>query len=73
MEDLALDRPAFENVSLGRVELVEPRGEQRLDRRRNRNRASVVGLLNEREHLLDEEWVATRRTADARLQCLVQQ
>ena len=72
MEDLALDRPAFENVSLGRVELVEPRGKERLDRRRNGNRASVVGLLDERQHLLDEERVATRRSADTQVQRLLQ-
>ena len=72
VEDLALDRPAFENVSLGRVELVEPRGKERLDRRRNGNRASVVGLLDERQHLLDEERVATRRSADTQVQRLLQ-
>ena len=35
VEDLALDRAALEHAALGRVELVEPGREQRLDRRRH--------------------------------------
>ena len=34
--------PAFEHVSLGRVELVEACGEQRLDRRGNRDALTVL-------------------------------
>ena len=37
MEDSALDRAALEHAALVRVELVEPRGEQCLDRRRDGN------------------------------------
>ena len=35
VEDLALDRAALEHASLGRLELVEPGSEQRLQRRRD--------------------------------------
>ena len=35
MEDLALDGAALEHAAVGRIELVEPGGEQRVDRRRH--------------------------------------
>ena len=40
VEDLALDRAALEHPPLGRVELVEPRRQQRLQRRRHLDLAS---------------------------------
>ncbi len=70
MEELALDRAVLEHYALGRVELVESRGQQRLDRRRNRD-VAVGGVTDELDHLLDEERVAARRPPDPRLQLLV--
>ena len=52
-------------ASLERLELVEARGEQRLDRRRDACSA-VVALREHRDHLLDEERVALGRLGDAR-------
>ena len=69
MEDLAFDRPTLEHAALGRVELVEPRGEQRLDRRRHRDVAAAVG--HHRDHLLDEERVAARGLENAAAQLVV--
>src|SRR5579884_1303426 len=54
VEDLALDRPALEDVALGELEIVEPRREQRVDRRRHDDVARRR-LGEHREHLLDEE------------------
>ena len=67
MEDPAFDRAAFEHAALGRLELVEPRREQRLDRPRDRDLA-VAGRLDERDHLLDEERVPLGRIADPLLE-----
>src|SRR5205823_4459252 len=47
-----------------RIELVEPRGEQSLDRRRNGD-VAVTGLLDERDHLLNEQRIALGGLADA--------
>ena len=49
---------ALEHRALGRVELVEPRREQRLDRRRHRDLAPSGDSRTHRDHLLDEERVA---------------
>ena len=62
VEDLALDRAALEHASLGRLELVEPGREQRLQRRRDDDLA--VRLAGHRDHLLDEERVAARGASD---------
>ena len=62
MEDEPLDRAALENASLAGVELVEPRGEQGLDRRRHRDLAAV--FRGHGDHLLDEEWIASGRLED---------
>ena len=62
VEDLALDRAALEHASLGRLELVESGGEQRLQRRRDDDLA--LGLVGHRDHLLDEERVAARGASD---------
>ena len=62
VEDLALDRAPLEDASLGRLELIEPRGEQRLQRGRNDHLA--LRLAGHREHLLDEERVAARGASD---------
>ena len=66
VEDLALDRAALEHPPLGRVELVEPRRQQRLQRRRHLD--LVPGLLRHRDHLADEERVAGGRGRDPRPQ-----
>ncbi len=63
VEHAAFDRPALEHGALGRLELVEPRGEQRLDRRRHRD-VPVARLLHERDHLLDEQRVPLGRLPD---------
>ena len=63
VEDLPLDGAALEYAALGRIELIETRGKQRLDRRRHDDLA-VAGLGDHREHLLDEEWVAFGRLTD---------
>ena len=54
--------PSTEDAPLAGVELVEPGREQRLDRRRHRDVAAVLGP--HRHHLLDEEWVAAGRFED---------
>ena len=68
VEDLAFDRAALEHPSLGRVELVEPRRQQRLQRRRHLDLASH--LLGHREHLTNEERVAGGGGRDPRTQLL---
>ena len=59
MEDLAFDRATLEHAPLLAVELVEPGGEQRLDRRRHDHIASRASR-DHRDHLLDEERIARR-------------
>ena len=54
---------AFEHASLGRIELVEARGKQRLNCRGYRD-VVVVGLANKRDHLLEEQRVPLGRRAD---------
>ena len=71
VEDAPLDRAALEHAALGRLELVEPRREQRLDRPRHRDLA-VARRLDERDHLLDEERVPLGGVADALSQPLVE-
>ena len=63
VEHLALDGAALEHGPLRRVELVEARREQRLERRRHLDLA-VAGRLHHRRHLLDEERVAARGAQD---------
>ena len=55
MEHLALDRTALEHLPLVGVEAFEPRDQQRLDRRRHRNRPA---LARQRDHLLQEQRIA---------------
>ena len=62
VEDLALDRAALEHAPLGRLELIEARREQRLQRGRDDHLA--VRLAGHRQHLLDEERVAARGASD---------
>ena len=66
VEDLALDRASLEHAPLRRLELVEARGEQRLQGGRYGDVA--VGLAAHRQHLADEERVAARRAGDPRAQ-----
>src|SRR5262249_61149397 len=72
VEALALDGAALEHVPLRGLELVEPSGEQSLDRRRNGNGVPVVRAAEERQHLLDEERIAAGSTADTALQRIFQ-
>ena len=62
VEELALDGAALEHAALARLELVEARGEERTQRRRDDDvRRRVAG---HREHLRDEEWVAAGGSCD---------
>jgi hypothetical protein len=65
MEELTLHCSSLEHPPLWLVELVEPRREQRLDRRRNGD-VTVWSLAEQGDHLLDEEWIALRGLADPR-------
>jgi len=63
VEHPPFDGAALEHVSLGRFELIQARGQQRLDRRRDLDlRAS--GVPYEGEHLLDEERITLGCHAD---------
>ena len=62
VEDLSFDGAAFEHTPLGRVELVEPCREERVEVRRHFDVA--VAVCRPREELLDEEWVAAGRAQD---------
>ena len=59
MEGSPLDRAPLEHVSLGRVELVEPRRQQCLDRRRHDDLGSTR-LADEGDHLLQVERIPLR-------------
>ncbi len=72
VEDLSLDRAAFEHVALRRIELVEACGQQGLDRRRNLDLLAVRGSADEGEHLLEVQRVAAGRPADSRLQAVLE-
>ena len=62
---MPLDGSCLEDRSLVVGQAVEPSSEQRVDRRRNLERDGVAALLeHEREHLLDEERISTRRLDD---------
>ena len=65
VERAPLDRRTFDHRSLLRLEPIDPRGEQRLNGRRN-HELPVAALRAHREQLLDEERVAFRRLDDAR-------
>ena len=67
MKEAALDGAALEDPALRRLELVDPRREQRVDRGRDGD-VPAAGILDERDHLLDEERVALGRVADPLLQ-----
>ena len=64
MEELALDRGVAEHVPLVRLEAVEARREQRLDRRGHVRLVPV--LADHREHLLDKEGIALGGLGDPR-------
>src|SRR6185437_3894921 len=57
VEQLALDRAAFEHATFRSIELIDARGQQRLDRRWHRHRLRPRVACH-RDHLLDEERVA---------------
>ena len=57
------DGSALQHRALGRLELVEAGGEQRLDRRRHAD-VPVGGVPDERDHLLDEQRVALGAAPD---------
>ena len=60
VENLALDRPAFEHSALGVIELIETHREQRPQRGRH---LDLGALGRDRQHLGDEERVAARHGA----------
>ncbi len=62
VEEAALDRAALDDGALLRLEPVDARGEERLDRRRHRVGLGVVAEV--REQLLDEERVPFRGRDD---------
>jgi hypothetical protein len=61
VEDLALDRSTLEHGPLGALELVEARGEQRLEGRRDDD---LVLRFRHRHDLVDEERVSARGSRD---------
>ena len=63
VEDLALHGAVLQDRPLRGIELVEARGEQRLQRGRH-DHLAVARLLHHRRHLLDEERIAARRRQD---------
>ena len=63
MEDLALDRGELEHAPLRRLELIEPGGQQRLDRR-GHDHLAVRRLGTHRDHLLDEQRIPAGRAQD---------
>ena len=65
VEDLPLDRPALQHASLGRLELIEARRKERLDRRWHHD-VAVGRFGDHRQHLLHEERVALRGLSDPR-------
>ena len=64
MEDLPLHGAALDHCALVVAEAVEARLQQRLDRRRHRQRTAAF-LAHHRDHLLDEQWISVRRCEDA--------
>ena len=65
MEDLALDGSALHDDAHVPVERVDPRLQERVDRRRNSDLAVSAVLADHRQHLLDVERVARRGRRDA--------
>jgi hypothetical protein len=63
VEDLPFDSPAFKHAPLSRGELIEPGGEERVDRRWDGHAAAALSL--EREHLLDEQRVSVGDVTDS--------
>ena len=81
MEDLALDGTTLEGESLAVAQLIEPRGEESMNRRRNGNRGHVShhrptpvlrseqALVDQhRDHLLDEQRIAFGSVGDSSLE-----
>jgi hypothetical protein len=65
MEEVPLDRAALEHRALARVELVETRGQERLDRRRDADLCLAARGAYERVHLLEEERIPLGDRDDA--------
>ena len=70
VEHSPFDRATLEHDSLGGVELVEPSGEQCLDRRRHDD-ISARRFAHERDHFLDEERIPFGRLQDPGAQWLI--
>ena len=70
VEDPALDRTALEHGPLGNVELVEPGRHERLNGGRDTDLA-ILGIADERQHLLDEERVPFGCLHDLRQELVV--
>ena len=60
------DGRTLEDRALGGVEPIEARGEEGVDRRRHHRLLALALLLEERQHLLEEERVPLRGRRDAR-------
>ena len=67
VEDTPLDGASLQHSAFSWLELVDPRGEQGLNRSRHSDLA-VARVLDERDHLLDEERIPLRRVADPLLE-----
>ena len=70
VEHPSFHRAALEHGSLSRVELVEPRCQQRLDRRWNLYHGAARSV-DEREHLLDEQRISLGGVTDPPPQLVV--
>ena len=71
MERSSLDRAALKDVPFPGLELIQPRCEQRLDRRWNDDLV-IARLLQQRDHLLHEQRVALGSLLDPGLEAFVQ-
>src|SRR5436309_5439800 len=71
MEGTSLDGATLQYDSLRRVQLVEPRCQERLDSRRHLDRR-IAGVADEREHFFEEERIALRHLHDPFVQILRQ-
>ena len=66
MELLPLDRSPLQHCAFRRLESVEPGGTAAPDRGRDRNLVAAGSLLLEQgEHLLEEEWIPLGRRDEA--------
>jgi hypothetical protein len=72
VEDLAFHRSALDHRALVTAEAVEPRLEQRVDRRWHRHLFVDAIVTHHRDHFLDKERIAFCGFDDARARVLVE-